>query len=319
MASTIRRGPPPRRPVMKRKSKAPKRSIIDRILALPPVSEETLRRVATWTIFGATLAGLVAIAAWFGIPGAVGTAIAEGAGRAGFRVDEIEVTGAEHIDPLTVYAAALDQKSRAMPLVDLEGVREKLLSYGWVQDAHVSRRLPDKLLINIVERKPVAVWQSRGTLTLIDASGVHLAPVSAEAMPDLPLMIGPGADAQEPAYQALLNAAPALKPQVRAATWVGNRRWDITFASGETLALPEGADAAPAALVEFAELDGSSPLLGKGWVRFDMRDPTKLVARKPDLVENHAIAAPAGTTTSAGNTHGTVIEAQHQATGGTEG
>ena len=26
---------------------------------------------------------------------------------------------------------------------------------------------------------------------------------------------------------------------MRAATWVGNRRWDLTFDSGETLALPE--------------------------------------------------------------------------------
>ena len=34
-----------------------------------------------------------------------------------------------------------------------------------------------------------------------------LAPVSREDMPDLPLVIGPGADRQEAAYQALLAAA----------------------------------------------------------------------------------------------------------------
>jgi cell division protein FtsQ len=28
-------------------------------------------------------------------------------------------------------------------------------------------------------------------------------------------------------------------------------------------------------------MDGVQPLLGKGWVGFDMRDPTRLVARKP--------------------------------------
>ncbi|WP_215260787.1 cell division protein FtsQ/DivIB, partial [Escherichia coli] len=93
---------------------------------------------------------------------------------------------------------------------------------------------------------------------------------------------------QEPAYQALLSAAPALKPRVKAATWIGNRRWDLTFDSGETLALPE--DGAGAALMKFAAMDGSRPLLGRGWLRFDMRDPTKLVARKPGLNQNHALA-----------------------------
>ena len=156
------------------------------------------------------------------------------------RVEQIEVRGVKRMDVTTVYAVALDQKSRAMPLVDLDLVRDRLLQYGWVQDAHVSRRLPDTLLIRIVERTPAAVWQDRGTLSLIDRDGVYLEPVSADAMPDLPLVIGPGADRQEPAYQTLMVAAPALKPKVRAATWVGNRRWDLLFDSGETLVAARG-------------------------------------------------------------------------------
>ena len=95
------------------------------------------------------------------------------------------------------------------------------------------------------ERVPAAVWQHQGELTLIDAEGVLLDPVERDAIPDLPLVIGPGADKQEPMYQRLLAAAPALKPRVAAATWVGNRRWDLRFDSGETLKLPEeGAEAA---------------------------------------------------------------------------
>ena len=230
----------------------------------------------------------------------IGTAIAEQAGHAGFKVQQIEVTGLKRMDRMTVYAVALDQQSRAMPLVNLEDVRAKLLRYGWIKDAHVSRRLPDTLLVDIEERNPAAVWQDNGQLTLIDAGGVLLEPVRAEAMPDLPLIIGPGANLQEPAYQALLSAAPALKPRVKAATWIGNRRWDLTFDSGETLALPE--DGAGAALMKFAAMDGSRPLLGRGWLRFDMRDPTKLVARKPGLNQNHALADPAKAGGTAGET-----------------
>ena len=290
MSSRTLKRSPARRPVQKRRT--PRVSFIDRVVAALPVSEATLHRVATWTITGAVIAGLATIAVWAGVPAAIGTAMAEGVGRAGFRVDKIELTGVSRMDRMSVYAVALDQQSRAMPLVDLDAVRAKLLQYGWVQDAHVSRRLPDTLLVHIVERTPTAVWQDKGQLSLIGPDGVWLEPVRADAMPDLPLVIGPGANTQEAAYQKLLSATPALKPIVKAATWVGNRRWNLTFDSGETLALPEGDKAASLALVKFAQLDGVKPLLGKGWLRFDMRDPSKLVARKPGEAAGKAITDP---------------------------
>lgn len=310
MSRTIKRGSPPRRPVQPKRRQQPKVSIIDRTIEALPISHDTLRRIATWSIVAGVGAVALAAATWLGIPGAIGVAIAEGIGRAGFRVEQVEVTGLSRMDRMTVYAVALDQKSRAMPLVNLEDVREKLLSYGWIADAHVSRRLPDTLLVHIVERKPTAIWQDKGKLSLIAEDGIWLEPVRAEAMPDLPLVIGPGANEQEAAYQKLLDAAPALRPQVKAATWVGNRRWNLLFESGETLALPEGDADAAKALVKFAQLDGVRPLLGRGWIRFDMRDPAKLVARKPGQVVNHAITDPQSDNTSQ---QPAMIEAKHTA------
>ena len=279
MSRTIKRGPQPRRAAPRRKQPVKRVSMIDRLVSRLPVSESTLMRITTWTITGGVGVAVVAAASWTGVPDMIGAALAEEAGRAGFRVTQIEITGLKRMDRMTVYAVALDQRSRAMPLVDLNAVRTKLLRYGWIADARVSRRLPDTLLVDIIERRPAAIWQDHGDLTLVDAGGVLLEPVSPDAMPDLPLVIGPGADRQEAAYQTLLAAAPALRPRVKAATWIGNRRWDLTFDSGEILALPE--EGADAALAQFAALDQARPLLGRGWLRFDLRDPTRLVARKP--------------------------------------
>ena len=284
MSRTVKRQPASgaRRPAPRRRQPVKKVSLLDRLVAALPVSEATLHRVATWTITGGVVAVALVAGAWAGVPAMVGDAVAEGAGRAGFRVGQIEITGLKRMDRMSVYAVALEDQrnATAMPAVDLEGIRRKLLRYGWIADAHVSRRLPDTLLIDIVEREPAAVWQNNGGLALIDKAGVVLDDrVSADAMPDLPLVVGPGADREEPGYQALLAAAPALRARIKAASWVGNRRWDLTFTSGETLALPE--ENAAAALVRFAAMDAGRPLLGKGWLRFDLRDPTRLVARKP--------------------------------------
>lgn len=279
-----------KRPTVKPKRRAqpakkkPQPNVLDLAISALPVSDATLHRITVWGITGIAVASLIGVATLFGVPGVIGTALAESVGRAGFRVEQVEVTGIKRADKMSVYNYALDQKSQAMPLVDLDEVRGKLMTIGWVADASVSRRLPDTLMIHIVERQAAAVWQHKGQLMLIDAEGVLLEPVSAEAMPDLPLVIGDGAYAQQPGYQRLLDAAPALRPLVKAATWIGNRRWDLSFNTGERLALPEGEADAAKALKKFAELDGADRLLGRGYLRFDMRDPTRLVVRMPGQV-----------------------------------
>ena len=272
-----------RRPQTARGGRKPAKKVglMDKAVAALPVSETTLRKATGWSMFAGAVAVLLAMAAWLGIPGTICTAVAEGVGRAGFRVEQIEVTGASRMDKMTVYAVALDQRSRAMPLIDLDGVRDRLLDYPWIQDARVSRRLPDTLAIDIVERVPVAIWQSHGQLMLIDVTGKPLEPVSPDAMPALPLVIGDGANEQEPGYQKLMEAAPAHRRLVKAATWVGDRRWDLTFASGERLSLPEGEEAAFRALGKFVELDTRDRLLGRGYLSFDLRDPTRMVLRMP--------------------------------------
>jgi cell division protein FtsQ len=77
----------------------------------------------------------------------------------------------------------------------------------------------------------------------------------------------------------LLAAQSELAAQVDAATYVGNRRWDIRFKSGEVLALPEGTVATRKALTRFAALNRQNPLLDKGFARFDMRLPGRMTVR----------------------------------------
>jgi cell division protein FtsQ len=287
-SAATRRPAPKKRPPQRRVKKV---SAFDQALAALPVSEATLRRIATWGIVGVIGAAALGVAAWSGALAMAGNGAAEMVGEAGFRLDKINIHGLHKMDYNTVYAQALDQRSRAMPLLDLAGVRQRLLQYPYIQDARVQRRLPDALEIYIVEREPAAVWQNHGRLTLVDVHGVPLEPVSREAMPDLPLLIGDGANAQEEARRKLMDSAPVLKPLVKAATWVGNRRWDLIFDTGEKLQLPEGEDEAAKALVAFAEYDANYRVLGKGMIGFDMRDPSKFVTRKPAAP---AIAEPAG-------------------------
>lgn len=256
-------------------------SVSKRIASKLPVEEAQAGKLAGWA-FGAfviAIAGVALIA--LDVPAKVGLAAGEAVGDAGFRVKSVDIQGLKQMDPRPVYDIALDQTTTAMPLVDVTAIRERLLDYGWVKDARVSRRFPDTLVIDIVERKPAALWQNDQGLSLIDAEGVVLDRVPISRMPDLPLLIGKGANSQAVPLERMLDKVPALKAQLVSAKWVGQRRWDLAFQSGETVLLPEGSAAAETALAKFAKMDKSAGLLGRGILRFDLRIPGKMTVRLP--------------------------------------
>jgi cell division protein FtsQ len=103
-------------------------------------------------------------------------------------------------------------------------------------------------------------------------------------MPDLPLLIGPAANLRGQELNELMASVPTLKPQLVSATWVGGRRWNLQFQSGEVMLLPEGQKAAKSVLVKFAELDKTTGLLGRGLLRFDLRLGDKMIVRLPKAI-----------------------------------
>lgn len=278
MTARVARGAPPRGRSSGRaqgRAQQGRRKVQAQSDALP----EAVRKLS-WLVFMLMLCALaIALLIALRIPQMVGNSIGEAIGEAGFAVKRVEIKGLDRMERLPVYNVALDQPSMAMPLIDLEGTRRRLLQFGWVREARVSRRLPDTLVVDIVERRPAAIWQYRNQLALIDMDGVVLEPVRLEAMPDLPLVIGPAANRHAAELSRLVDAAPQLKPIIAGASWIGGRRWDIRFHSGETLALPEGEAAAKKALARFATMDQATQLLGRGYPRFDMRIPGKFIVR----------------------------------------
>ena len=113
-----------------------------------------------------------------------------------------------------------------------------------------------------------------------------------DKMPALPLVIGPGANTKAGQLKTILGTVPALQAQLASATWVSGRRWDLSFQSGETVALPESETAAKDALVRFAKMDRSAGLLGRGLVRFDLRLPGKMIVRLPRAPGEPIMPAP---------------------------
>lgn len=255
-------------------------SWFDRLLQSLPFTQAEVQRFLTWAILGVLLVVALLVANWFGAPNALYRQYGALTAKAGFEVRDIEIVGTRRVDQMKVYDIILERAKGPIMLVDIDAIRADLSSYGWIKDVRISRQLPTKLYVQITERKPVAVWQHEESYKLLDDEGQVLDRISEAQIGNLPVVKGANADRQLVALGALLDKAQSLKSQVAGATWVGNRRWDLRFRTGETLALPEGDELAAQALVNFTRMDGIHRLLERNIIHFDLRDPNRMYMRE---------------------------------------
>lgn len=263
-------------------------SALDRVFQALPISEQQLQSICLALIFAAAAVLAWVVASFAGVPTMAAAELASLASRAGFEVRHVEVRGVQRMNEMTVYEKVLAKRDQAMPLVDLDALRAELLRFAWVDDARVSRQLPDTLVVDIVERTPRAAMRKGGGFVLIDAGGHELEPIKAERARRMLVLAGAGAGRRLGELERLFASAPGLKPQVREAEWVGNRRWNLTFKTGQVLALPEGADQSASALVAFAKLEGANRLLGGRVATIDMRAMDRIYLRVPGRAEEAA-------------------------------
>ncbi len=280
----LKRGQAPKAP---RRKPAPRQPSMVRL----PVSASRARRmfVTGGTVFSILVLG---IAGWaMKLPELLWGAAADSVAAAGFEVRHVEVAGLQHLSKLPVYTAALSGRSPSMLDVDLDDVRARLLALPWVKEASVGRRLPDTLTIHITERKPAAIWQYRRRLAVVDAEGRVLDTRTPQKFVHLPLVIGPGANREAGKLAGLLGDFPDIRNRVDSANWMGDRRWDLRFKSGETLSLPEGYVASRTALDSFMRMEREGGLLDRGFARFDMRLPDRMVVRVTNEPGSNAVKA----------------------------
>lgn len=285
----LKRGAVPKAP--KRKAAKPARAPAAPRMIRLPVAPARFRR---WVRHGFALlvmtAGIATVWA-LQIPQKIWLSAAQTVARAGLEVRHVEVTGAQHVKSREVYNAVLNGPSNSMLLIDLDEIRDRLRALPWVADASVARRLPDTINVAIVERKPVALWQYQRRLAAIDRTGKVLDTEGLGRFAKLPLIIGAGANVQAQGLMTMLADYPQVADNIDSATWIGGRRWDLRFKTGEVLALPEGYPAARRALASFIRMDQDNGLLQRGFARFDMRLPDRMIVRVSG--EPGALAQPA--------------------------
>ncbi len=91
----------------------------------------------------------------------------------------IQIQGAQHASRRAIEAAFADDMGRSLYMVPLDGRRATLRTVDWVKDATVMRLWPNRVMVRVAERKPVAFVTLAGSrYGLIDGDGVILPPAT---------------------------------------------------------------------------------------------------------------------------------------------
>jgi cell division protein FtsQ len=193
------------------------------------------------------------------------------------QLDGFTVHGRNRTSREAVRGALQIRRGDSLLAMDPWVIKRRLETLPWVRTATVTRRFPNTVVIELVERTPVARYRDRSGTVLVDNAGAII-PVAAEREHEnLVLLAGEGAPAAANSLLKLLEQEPALARRVVTATRYGNRRWDLLFDGGTVLRLPDGYE--KAAITKFGEFERAHNLLSRGAVTYDMRLPDRLVVR----------------------------------------
>ena len=197
--------------------------------------------------------------------------------RADLSVREVFVHGRIRAPLKEVAAAVSVKRGDSMFSVDPVAIRARLLALGWVKEATVTRWLPNEIHIQLAERTPIALYQVKRRLSLIDAEGAVITTTGLERFAKLPIVVGKGARATAGELIALLASQPSLYPLVEAAVRVGDRRWNIKLRNGIEINLPS--EKADRAWAKLAELEVKHGIFKRDVSTIDLRLPDRLVVR----------------------------------------
>jgi cell division protein FtsQ len=168
---------------------------------------------------------------WHRLPGKL-------AGIVGQAADDIEISGLEHHDSRLVLKALHIIPGGSLFGFSPDDAKKRLEALDWVMSAAVRREFPNRLLVSLVERQPFAIWQIDGNFRVIDRTGVVMSGIDPSKLDGVLTVTGTKANEAVGELVNQLEALPDLRMKVRAASRVGQRRWNLYLDGGTKILLP---------------------------------------------------------------------------------
>lgn len=127
-------------------------------------------------------------------------------------IRNVQVEGNVYADPTALGEVISDLKGEPILTADLHGAEKRLEAIAWVREASLSTHLPSRVLIQIVERRPIAFFRAvDGFNRVIDRDGRVLDVIEGDPVDYFPVRgTGPNLSAGDTVGQPFLGAAQLI-------------------------------------------------------------------------------------------------------------
>jgi len=199
--------------------------------------------------------------------------------EAGFGISEIHLAGNSRVPPETILAALGLQPGGSIFAADLPAARARIMALDWIQSADVVRRYPDAIYVNVVEKRPFALWQSPsldnggGGIAVVERSGKVITTRDVENFRRLPKLVGAGAPEASADMVEAVMAHRAVDSRIAAYEYVSQRRWNLILTNGVVVELPENGWRKELDALEHLIVDDG--ILERDVTEIDLRSPNK--------------------------------------------
>ena len=107
-----------------------------------------------------------------------------------FRIRETVVRGCRELTEREVLALAAIKPTQTILTVNSDTIGRRLSSSPWVKTVAIGREFPDRLVLEVQERKAAALFKMNQELYLMDMEGVAFQKAEPGDMPDIPVITG---------------------------------------------------------------------------------------------------------------------------------
>ena len=197
--------------------------------------------------------------------------------RAGFEVRNVSAIGRVRTTREEVRNSIGAVQGAPILAVDIRAVRERIQALPWVQEAEVERALPDMLVVRLIERETLAIWDRGKKFAVVDTTGRPIPFAEPRDHAHLPVIRGDGAAEAVPAILGMLAKERDIAQRITGLTFVSKRRWNVHLDWRIEIKLPE--EGAEAAWARLAQIDRERKLLDGDIAHIDMRFDGRMVLR----------------------------------------
>ena len=157
--------------------------------------------------------------------------------NADFTVKQCDIVGCKYGNYLNEKKKMHEFAGRNLLFIREKDVCSAFASNVWINSVKVYKKVPNKLVVQVVEKVPVVIWRNKSEIKLLDCNNNAIEHKNLQDFAHLPIFSGKIEEFRK--IWLVLEKYPAILERLLYIESVGDRRYNMCIAPNIIIKLPE--------------------------------------------------------------------------------